>query len=138
MKLKEKEVRDPVCEYAKQFVGKAHKRNVFRAGLSSGWPDDTFYLPSGLVLELEFKGTGKTPSRLQEDKIAMLRDAGHLVLVIDNVQEGKAAFELLNCPEIAIKVLKAELRAPYLETLVAARCGRPDRRIVATCRRIPA
>ncbi len=137
LKIKEKDVRDAVIAFAKEYVGPGHKRNVFRQGLSSGWPDDTFYFPSGVTLHIEFKAPGKLPSRLQEEKIGLLRDAGHLVLIIDNEQEGKAAFHLLDNPEVLLSVMQHEFRSEMLENMVATRCGRPNRALVAACRRIP-
>jgi hypothetical protein len=129
-KTPEAEVRDPVCEYYAERVGILHVRNVFRPGVSSGFPDDTFYFPQQKTLHIEFKSEGKKPSRLQEDNIARLRDADHLVLVIDNVEEGKAAIDAVMGKHVA--------NACILEKMAAMRAGRAYRGIVRACRKVEA
>jgi hypothetical protein len=124
-------VRDPVCEYYAEVVGVLHVRNVFRPGPAVGFPDDTFYFDYGRSLHIEFKAPGKKPSRKQEDKIARLRDAGQLVLIIDNVEEGKQAID-------AVNESGHFHYAPELEKHVCLRAGTKYRGLVTQCRKIEA
>lgn len=130
MQLKEADVRDPVCDFYEMTVGILHIRNVFRAGTKAGFPDDTYYF-YGRALHVEFKAPGKRPSRKQEDMIAKLRDAGHMVLIIDNVADGKEAIEIMNEGRF-------QGSAVDLEKLICQRAGTSYRSLVENCRKIEA
>jgi len=123
----EAKVRDPVCEYFKDIGGVLHVRNVFRQGMKVGFPDDTFYFDFR-TLHIEFKAPGKKPNRKQQHMIATLRDAGHMVLVIDNIEEGKAALDLV--------WEGYAMGASTLEKYVCGRVGTKYRALVENCQKI--
>lgn len=50
----------------------------------AGYPDRLVVLPQNMVTWVELKSAGKKPSKLQEQRIARLREMGHIVRVIDN------------------------------------------------------
>lgn len=127
---REAEVRDPTAAHYAEVVGILHVRNVFRAGVATGFPDDTFYF-YGRTLHVEFKAPGKRPSRKQEDKIARLRDAGHMVAIIDSVEEGREVIDLMNEGGIV-------MNAVHLEKAVCARAGTTYRGLVENCRKVEA
>lgn len=132
-KLLEKDIRDPVVEHAKH-LGFEVKRNVFRQGMATGWPDDTIYGPLGRVLEVEFKAPGKTPSRRQSDRIARLRDAGHMVLIVDNVAFGKTALNYMQRHNLWGIPVRTAL--DFEEHLVR-KCDHRPKVLVADCVRLP-
>lgn len=64
-----------------------------------GLPDRMFLLPGGVVVFVEFKSTGKKPTKIQEYIHAKIRALGFLVYVVDSVEsyeEVKGLIELLN------------------------------------------
>lgn len=128
LKISEADVRDEVIAYFNKLGGALHIRNVFRAGVKVGFPDDTFYF-CHRTLHIEFKAPGKRPSRKQEHIIAILRDAGHAVLIIDNAAEGKRALDY---------VTEGNWEAVSLEKHVAKSLDREYRGLVESCRRLDA
>lgn len=84
----EKAIRDPVVNYAKK-LGIHTIRMYFGPGIQTGWPDDLFLIPGGRPLFIEFKAPGNTPSKKQEKKIQILKDAGYSVHWTDSVEKGK-------------------------------------------------
>lgn len=54
---------------------------------------DRFFAKGGRVILVEFKDTGKKPSKLQLFEHTRFRDHGVEVYVIDNVEDGYALFE---------------------------------------------
>lgn len=127
---KEAHVRDPVCKFYEDEVGILHVRNVFRPGPAVGFPDDTFYF-YGRCLHVEFKGPRGKLSRNQEDKIATLRDAGHMVIVIDSIEEGKEAIRFMNEGGVPFTAVQ-------LEKIICQRTGTTYRGLVENARKIEA
>lgn len=50
----------------------------------NGLPDRMYLLPGGRALFVEFKSTGKKPTRIQEHIIGRIRKLGFTVLVVDS------------------------------------------------------
>jgi len=48
-----------------------------------GYPDRVVLLPGGFVVWVELKSKGKKPTRVQQLRIAQLREMGHNVAVVD-------------------------------------------------------
>lgn len=51
-----------------------------------GLPDRMFLLPGGVVVFVEFKSTGKKPTKIQSYIHAKIRALGFLVYVVDSVE----------------------------------------------------
>lgn len=51
-----------------------------------GLPDRAFLLPGGAVVFVEFKSTGKRPTKIQSYIHAKIRALGFLVYVVDSVE----------------------------------------------------
>ncbi len=49
-----------------------------------GYPDRLLVLPGGSVIWVELKSKGRKPTKIQQVRIAGLRNRGHYVWVIDN------------------------------------------------------
>ncbi|WP_290100554.1 hypothetical protein [uncultured Muribaculum sp.] len=49
-----------------------------------GYPDRLLVLPGGSVVWVELKSNGRKPTKIQQIRIAGLRNRGHYVWVIDN------------------------------------------------------
>lgn len=74
---------------------------VTKYALSQGWLSykfvspanrsvpDRIYLKEGRVIFIEFKATGKKPSKLQTYTHLKFTDHGFPVYVIDNIEDGK-------------------------------------------------
>ena len=58
-------------------------------------PDRMFVAPSGKVFFIEFKASGKKPTLPQTREHQRVRDHGVLVLVVDNVDEGKGVIDFV-------------------------------------------
>ena len=48
-----------------------------------GYPDRVVLLPAGFTVWVELKSKGRKPNRVQQLRIAQLREMGHNVVVID-------------------------------------------------------
>lgn len=57
----------------------------------NGLPDRMYLLPGGRALFVEFKSTGKKPTRIQEHIIGRIRKIGFTVLVVDSPVAWKEA-----------------------------------------------
>ena len=57
----------------------------------NGLPDRMYLLPGGRALFVEFKSTGKKPTRIQEHIIGRIRKLGFTVLVVDSPDTWKEA-----------------------------------------------
>lgn len=57
----------------------------------NGLPDRMYLLPGGRALFIEFKSTGKKPTRIQEHIIGRIRKLGFTVLVVDSPEAYKNA-----------------------------------------------
>lgn len=89
----EKEIEKKICEYAtKKHNAICYK---FTSPNRRSVPDRMVVFPHGLVIFIEFKAPGKTPTPAQEREIARLQEREQTVLVIDNVERGKDALSWL-------------------------------------------
>ena len=69
----------------------------------NGLPDRMYLLPGGRALFVEFKSTGKKPTRIQEHIIGRIRKIGFTVLVVDSPEAYKNAvlyIDMLLCVNI--------------------------------------
>lgn len=57
----------------------------------NGLPDRMYLLPGGRALFVEFKSTGKKPTKIQEHIIDRIRRVGFTVLVVDSPETWKEA-----------------------------------------------
>lgn len=57
----------------------------------NGLPDRLYLLPGGRALFIEFKSTGKRPTRIQEHIIGRIQKLGFTVLVVDSPETWKGA-----------------------------------------------
>lgn len=57
----------------------------------NGLPDRLYLLPGGRALFVEFKSTGKKPTRIQEHIIGRIRKLSFTVLVVDSPEAYKNA-----------------------------------------------
>lgn len=57
----------------------------------NGLPDRMYLLPGGRALFIEFKSTGKRPTRIQEHTIGRIQKLGFTVLVVDSPETWKGA-----------------------------------------------
>ena len=57
----------------------------------NGLPDRLYLLPGGRALFVEFKSTGKKPTRIQEHIIGRIRKLSFTVLVVDSPETYKNA-----------------------------------------------
>lgn len=61
-----------------------------------GLPDRMFLLKGGVVIFVEFKSTGKKPTKIQEYIHKRIRDLGFPVLVVDSVETYENAKNLID------------------------------------------
>nr|DAH34973.1 MAG TPA: Nuclease [Caudoviricetes sp.] len=61
-----------------------------------GLPDRMFLLKGGRVLFVEFKSTGKKPTKIQEYVHKRIQALGFLVLVVDSVEAYEKAKNLID------------------------------------------
>ena len=87
--MKESKIENEVCKYAKNLDWLCYK---FSSPGNKAVPDRIF-LKQGVIVFIEFKSTGKQPSKLQAKVIKRIRDEEFKVYVIDNVTEGYQVFE---------------------------------------------
>lgn len=57
----------------------------------NGLPDRMYLLPGGHALFVEFKSTGKKPTKIQEHIIDRIRKVGFSVMVVDSPDSWKEA-----------------------------------------------
>lgn len=84
----ESKVRDPAVKWWKG-LGYKHIRFAFRRGVTSGWPDDLFLVPGGTPMFIEFKGPGKVPTPLQQQRAVELWEQGYDVCWTDSTDAAK-------------------------------------------------
>ena len=87
--MREGLIQTAVCDYAKS-KGWSISRFATRS-----FPDRMF-MRSGSVFMIEFKATGRKPSKQQDRTIKKIRDNGFVVFVVDNVAEGKQAVDVMS------------------------------------------
>lgn len=61
-----------------------------------GLPDRMFLLPGGVVVFVEFKSTGKKPTKIQSYIHAKIRARGFDVYVVDSVETFEIAKDYIN------------------------------------------
>ena len=61
-----------------------------------GLPDRMFLLPGGVVIFVEFKSTGKRPTKIQSYIHAKIRARGFDVYVVDSVETFEIAKDYIN------------------------------------------
>nr|DAE54698.1 MAG TPA: Nuclease [Caudoviricetes sp.] len=61
-----------------------------------GLPDRMYLLKSGVVIFVEFKSTGKKPTKIQGYIHKRIRDLGFPVLVVDSVETYEKAKSIIN------------------------------------------
>lgn len=62
----------------------------------NGLPDRMYLLPGGRALFIEFKSTGKKPTRIQEHIMGRIRKLGFTVLVVDSPETWKEAVSVFD------------------------------------------
>jgi len=89
----EKEIQKKVVTYATK-KGVKGIRMYFGPGMRVGWPDYLFLIERGNALFIEFKATGKRPTKKQQQKITILIGLGFSCHVCDNIEYGKKLIDL--------------------------------------------
>lgn len=90
--LLEKVIEDKVCAYAKTLGCLVYK---FTSPSRCSVPDRMFINPGGFTWWIEFKRKGKEPTPAQEVEIGRMRKQGCTVYVVDDVDFGKKAVDLV-------------------------------------------
>lgn len=62
----------------------------------NGLPDRLYLIPGGHALFVEFKSTGKKPTKIQEHIIDRIRKVGFAVLVVDSPETWREAVSEVN------------------------------------------
>ena len=88
----ERDVVNAARKYAKS-KGVRSVRNCFRPGVNVGFPDETFLIPGGRPLIVEFKAPGKKPTPKQRLEIQRLKEEGYDVEVCDSLESFKTALD---------------------------------------------
>jgi hypothetical protein len=86
-------IESKVCEYAKSKGFLVYK---FTSPNRAAVPDRLLINPYGQVVFIEFKAEGKKPTPAQEREHARLRGHHVNVIVVDNIDQGKFAIDLLS------------------------------------------
>lgn len=84
----ESTIEKKVSDFAKDQGWLSYK---FTSPSNRGVPD-RLYLKEGVCIFIEFKATGKKPSKLQDKIISRIRDQGFLVYIVDSIDGGKNIF----------------------------------------------
>lgn len=90
--LLEKQIERSVCEYAKSREMLVYK---FTSPERAAVPDRMFITPDGKVWFIEFKREGMKPTAPQMREHERLRGHGVTVFVVDTVDKGRAAVDLM-------------------------------------------
>lgn len=64
-----------------------HIRLSMLTGTAAGWPDYLFLMPQACAVFIEFKATGKKPTKLQQHRLNALRKLGFAAIVCDDPDE---------------------------------------------------
>ena len=86
----EKKIESAVKQYARDKGWLAYK---FTSTAHIGIPDGIFISPTGRVIFMEFKQTGKLPTPMQRREIDRLNQHGVYALVVDSVEQGKGIID---------------------------------------------
>lgn len=87
----EKDIERRVCQYAKTKGIEAYK---FSSPARAAVPD-RLMVPDGPSFFIEFKKTGEKPTPAQTREIERLRAKNQVVIVIDNVEDGKCLIDVM-------------------------------------------
>lgn len=90
--LLEKQIERNVCDYAKERGMLVYK---FTSPERAAVPDRLFITPKGRVWFIEFKREGVKPTVPQMREHERLRGHGVTVFVVDTVDKGRAAVDLM-------------------------------------------
>lgn len=90
--LLEKQIERNVCDYAKERGMLVYK---FTSPERAAVPDRLFITPKGKVWFIEFKREGVKPTVPQMREHERLRGHGVTVFVVDTVDKGRAAVDLM-------------------------------------------
>lgn len=86
----ERDIERSIVIYSKMYDYITYK---FTSPSNRSVPDRIFISPEGVVLFVEFKRAGKTPTKLQAHTINKLTNSNCNVFVIDNINDGKTLIE---------------------------------------------
>ncbi len=90
--MKEKDIEDAVCRYAREkYRAIAYK---FTSPQRRNVPDRLFCFFNGRTMFIEFKAPGKKATEGQMREIERLRGRGHAVHVCDDVEAGKRLVDI--------------------------------------------
>lgn len=89
----ESKIKDAVTKHAIKS-GVKYIRMHFARGVRTGWPDNWFLIQGGRPLIIEFKATGKRPTKKQQLRITLLISLEYEVFVCDNIKAGKERIDL--------------------------------------------
>jgi hypothetical protein len=90
----EKQIRDKVLAYAKSR-GMLCIRQHFGGGVTVGYPDDLLLWKRRGLAFVEFKAPNKKPRPIQVYRMQEIRELGHLAIIIDDVEVGKAFIDTM-------------------------------------------
>lgn len=90
--LLEKQIERSVCDYAKERGMLVYK---FTSPERAAVPDRLFITPKGKVWFIEFKREGAKPTAPQSREHGRLRGHGVAVFVVDAVDKGRTAVDLM-------------------------------------------
>lgn len=94
-RVRESLVESHLREATEARGGKAKKLTSDRGYGENDWPDRLLVLPRGRIVFVETKATGKKARRAQKRNHDWLIRRGHLVLVVDRVEDIPAVFEAI-------------------------------------------
>ena len=86
----EKKIEAAVKEYARSRGWLAYK---FTSTAHIGVPDGLFISPTGRVIMIEFKQTGKKPTPMQQREIDRINQHHILAMVVDSVDQGREVID---------------------------------------------
>jgi hypothetical protein len=90
--LLEKQIECSVCDYAKSIGFLVYK---FTSPERAAVPDRLFITPKGVVFFVEFKREGAKVTPPQDREHERLRAQGVTVFVVDSVEKGRTAVDLM-------------------------------------------
>ena len=89
----EKTIEKRVCDYAKSMGMGVYK---FNSAARAAVPDRMIIAPTGKIIFIEFKQTGKKPTGPQTRELSRLMKMNVPAFVVDNIETGKYVVEMLN------------------------------------------
>jgi hypothetical protein len=88
----EKQIEESVCQYAREAGMLVYK---FTSPNRAAVPDRLFITPKGVVFFVEFKREGAKVTPPQDREHERLRAQGVTVFVVDSVEKGRTAVDLM-------------------------------------------